>query len=581
MQINPRRATLLTGLLIGLSFPPLPFPFLLWVAWVPLLLAVEQAAAWPGYTGSLWQRSKRYWRMLGYLYPGFLVLNLVGGYWLMLTGWGGLKDPLESVLAAVAGSLASLVNALFMSLPVLTYLFIRRRLARGLAWAAFIALWLSFEYGHLRWDLSWSWFNLGNAFAWWPSYIQYYEWTGVLGGSFFVLLSNVLVLRLWLLLREEQTPLAEPTQGLLPRVRRWLRRIFGPGTPHRLALGIVGLWVLPWLVAPAFLDSGRAVYQPSGYINVRVVQPNIDPYADDREGVNDLQRVQQLVALMASQPLDSVDLVVMPETTLPGVIEESYVPIVWHFEPLRELMRKHPRLSILSGMVSYKVYPRGMGKTVTARQWGNDHVDVYNAAVCLPDSVIYHKGMLVPLTERMPFAEFLHDVLGDLHIDLGGGLGSYGLPDSVFPLRTRNGVKVGTMICYESVFGDFSREMVARGAQVGAIVTNDAWWSQTSGYIQHAAYASLRAIEYRRAIARSSNTGISQFVDAQGYPHQQLGWGRQGILDRRLPLYTHQTLFVRWGDWPGRLALLPALVFLGFALVQPRRRVRNVEENPA
>jgi apolipoprotein N-acyltransferase len=551
--IKPWHAALLSAVLLGLSFPPFPFPVLILLAFVPMLLLVEDAAQWPGYSGSLWQRAKRYRRLLKYLYVCFLLWNIIAGYWLGLTGWGGLKDPVESALAVFIGSIASVVNALFMATPWLLYLFVRRRLPQTLSHIAFAAIWLAFEYGHLRWDLTWSWFNLGNSFAWFPAYIQYYEFTGVLGGTAFALISNLLLLNIWM-------RLAPRTTGL--GFWRKFKQSFQYQDTRRLTVILLGLWVLPLVLNPIITNSQRAVFQPVGTLTVRVAQPNINPYETGAD-FSDMGRAKELADLIASHPLDSVDLALLPETTLPGVIEEQYIPQVGHYQAFRDLTNKYPRLSILSGMASFRLYPKGFNAPATARDYdGSARYDVYNSAVALPDSLVYHKGKLVPITERMPFAETLAGIMGDLHVDLGGGLGSYGLPDSVFPLRTRKGVPVAVMICYESVFGDFSRQAVQKGGEIGVIVTNDGWWGNTSGYIQHAAYSSLRAIEYRREIGRSANTGISQFVDVYGHPHQKLGWDVKGVETRKLNRYRAKTFFVQYGDWPGLLGRWLTVLFL-------------------
>src|SRR5574343_444659 len=73
-------------------------------------------------------------------------------------------------------------------------------------------------------------------------------------------------------------------------------------------------------------------------------------------------------------------------------------------------------------------------------------------------------------------------------------------------------LKLAPAVCYESVYGDFMAKYIRSGAEVICIITNDGWWGNTPGHRQHLAYAKLRAIETRKQIIRSANTGISCFV---------------------------------------------------------------------
>ena len=125
------------------------------------------------------------------------------------------------------------------------------------------------------------------------------------------------------------------------------------------------------------------------------------------------------------------------------------------------------------------------------------------------------------------------------------------------------GAKVSPIICYESVYGEFVTEYVRAGATVLAIMTNDAWWGNTPGHKQHMAYARLRAIETRRPIVRSANTGISGFISPLGQVTSQLDYDRKGVLTKSVTPQTKTTLYVQYGDYIFRLvAFLAAFLFL-------------------
>jgi apolipoprotein N-acyltransferase len=107
---------------------------------------------------------------------------------------------------------------------------------------------------------------------------------------------------------------------------------------------------------------------------------------------------------------------------------------------------------------------------------------------------------------------------------------------------------------------------VKKGANLLCIITNDGWWDDSPAPRQHLAYASLRAIETRRSIARAANTGISAFIDQKGEVISTLGYGVQGSLIGVVQLNNSLTFYVKYGDYIARLACLVALVLLGLTV---------------
>lgn len=164
----------------------------------------------------------------------------------------------------------------------------------------------------------------------------------------------------------------------------------------------------------------------------------------------------------------------------------------------------------------------------------------------------------------MPYPHLL-DFLGPLAIDLGGTVGGYGTQEerSVFAHSENSNWSGAPVICYESVYGEYVSEYVRNGAGAIFIITNDAWWSDSPGYKQHLQYASLRAIETRRSIARSANTGISAFFNQKGEILQKSGWWVQAALRDQVRFNQEQTFYTRHGEYIGHGANWAAL---GFAL---------------
>jgi len=105
------------------------------------------------------------------------------------------------------------------------------------------------------------------------------------------------------------------------------------------------------------------------------------------------------------------------------------------------------------------------------------------------------------------------------------------------------------------------------------VITNDGWWGDTPGYRQHFSYARLRAIETRRSIARSANTGISGFINARGDVGETLGWDVRGALTAQVGLHNRMTFYTRYGDVIGRISwYVFALGLLYFMAYRVRKR---------
>jgi apolipoprotein N-acyltransferase len=92
------------------------------------------------------------------------------------------------------------------------------------------------------------------------------------------------------------------------------------------------------------------------------------------------------------------------------------------------------------------------------------------------------------------------------------------------------------------------------------VMSNDGWWGNTPGHKRLFDYCRLRAIECRRAIARSANTGVSGFISSRGDVVQSMGWKQRGVLTDSVEVRTENTLYVKYGDWVGRMSLLVSLL---------------------
>jgi apolipoprotein N-acyltransferase len=165
---------------------------------------------------------------------------------------------------------------------------------------------------------------------------------------------------------------------------------------------------------------------------------------------------------------------------------------------------------------------------------------------------LFHKSKLVPGVEKMPYPQ-LFGFLQDLAIDMGGTSGSLGVQDEPSVFSSSIG-KVAPVICYESVYGEYVAEYILKGAQWIAIITNDGWWGNTPGYRQHVQYARLRAVEVRRSIARSANTGVSCFINQCGDISQATPYWQDAVINQSINKNNEITFYAKHGDYIGWLA---------------------------
>ena len=271
------------------------------------------------------------------------------------------------------------------------------------------------------------------------------------------------------------------------------------------------------------------------------------------------------------------DFLVLPETFITNNIDERILnaseEILWFRD---SLLNKYPKLEIICGGNTYEFYENQNEVTATARldKSSGKSYDMYNSAIHITKTKVdvYHKSKLVPGVERMPFPA-LFKPLEKFALDLGGTVGSLGIQEkrSVFTSEDKHLV-IAPVICYESIYSDYVGDYCRLGANFIFIVTNDGWWDDTPGYIQHVNYGRLRAIENRRQIARSANTGVSCFIDEFGNIYEPSPWWKEAVIKKTIYSNTSYTFFTRYGDL---ISLFSILVSFGLLVVYAWIRLRN------
>ena len=237
----------------------------------------------------------------------------------------------------------------------------------------------------------------------------------------------------------------------------------------------------------------------------------------------------------------------------------------------------YPQIDLLSGVESARAYKAGQ-QSSTSRQVPNSniYIDNYNSAVIFDSTGplhFYHKSRLVPGVETLP--AFLH-FLDPVFDKFGGTTAGYTGQSDRTPLSTSNhSYTIAPAVCYESIYGEFMSNYVRNGADIIAIITNDGWWGNTPGYTQHEYYARLRAIETRRWVVRSANTGVSCIIDPTGNIIEARPWFQPAVIKSAVPPLQEKTFYVKYGDLISRLAIFAAVLLTACVTIQIIKRKRS------
>ncbi|WP_155833100.1 apolipoprotein N-acyltransferase [Hymenobacter swuensis] len=538
----PLLLAVLGGVLLWLGWPvhPAALAAVLLVAWVPYLYLEHHLTRQGAGNGKVW----------AYSYLLLLLWNLFTTYWVSYSTLAG-------------GITAVIANALLMSLPLTAFRLTKRHFGPKLGYLSLPIYWIAFEQLHLHWFLTWPWLTLGNGFAQANQWVQWYEYTGFLGGSLWMWVVNLLAFFAFRNYR------AGGHSGVVPLSRVQLQRLIL--LPLLAALLPIGL---SYFIGSRYQEKGAKA-------EVLAVQPNVDPFEEKFEGgsrfISHDEQLTRLLTLTEQHLTPQTKLVLWPETSLDETYFEAGFEGYPKVQRLRQWLAQHPGVELITGLTTVQQYGSDKANASPTARFRQDlgYYDVFNAAIHLPGTPgrpqFYHKSRLVPGVEGVP------PWLSMFVIDLGGAAGGLGsqAERTVYPTATP-GLQVAPVICYESVYGDFVNQYVQRGATLIGIITNDGWWSDSPGHLQHLQYATLRAIETRRDVARSANTGISGFINQKGEITQQTGWWVPAVSRATVHLNTELTFYVQHGELIGPACQVLAVLLLLLTLARlalNRRRI--------
>ncbi|MBI3788354.1 MAG: apolipoprotein N-acyltransferase, partial [Ignavibacteriales bacterium] len=415
----------------------------------------------------------------------------------------------------------------------------------------------SYEYIHSLGEFSFPWMTLGNSQAYDLYRSQIVEYTSVYGLSLLLISFNIIGFVL----------LVNLGAG------KWKLR----SSKTIASLVILALiYFLPWIYGASVIT--RYEKELGGrYLKVGVIQPNFNPWEKWGEGfIGKWDSYEQQFKtfqyetkrLVRENP--NLDLIVWPETAIPFQI---LLPTYAKFSRDMQATVDSVRTPIFTGL-AHRMFYDSLHAPITATKlrYGSFYFDDFNSAtIFAPNNYagpIYKKIVLVPFAERIPYAETFRFLIEPLKWNVGIGMWGIGKDSILFslPSDNREHTDFSGIICYESVYPNYVRQYVKKGAQFLVIISNDSWWGNTSGAYQHASYASFRAIENRRWIVRSTNGGISAYVDPVGRLHNETKLYSAASLTGEIQPRTEVTFYTKHGDLFATVCLFCSGLFIILSL---------------
>ena len=438
---------------------------------------------------------------------------------------------------------------LSMTIPVLVTFWLRRKTSNVYSWFSLCFFWTAYEYLLSNWDLAYNWTMLGLSFSLFPSLVQIYELIGTIGGSFVIIGLNILVFIL---------------------IWKWQNKL----TLKSTIISIIGILTFIMVINLLTINTSKKSKMKA---KVAILQPNYDSYKILTNSSLDeqLNIIEQMTTSLSDE---DIDLVLIPEGYLNGIENKRIIinKLDSSYAVKRlKILSKKINAAILSGFIGYTVYPDKTRATESATPVGNElYADVYNAAMLVsPDNStqFYAKSKLVPFMERVPFLSSFRPI-EELHFSLNQTNRSYGRIDNQRTLHYKD-LNIIPVICLETVFPNYVRQYANKGGNIIAIISNESWAGNTSGYLQNAYYSSLLAIQLNKSVVRSANSGVSLITDNNGIISSSTKWNERDIIIKEVQLNSSKSFYSKNGDYFGKISVAVSsilLLLVGIKLVREK-----------
>ncbi len=536
---------IVSGILLALAFPPLPFGAFAFAAFVPLLFALEL-------------KPKHQYLLL---YITFFIYHAGTNWW--ISSWQADTDP----YLIASGIATALIHPLFFLFPFILYFFVKKRLGTQTALWFFPFFWATFEWLHSIGDLAYPWqalsyTQLGNIY-----WVQFADIAGSTGVSFVIVLVNVLIIKIVYEIKSFNIN-EKPAKHLF--THRGFLKYFISIILIIILFNIYGIIRLQDFKHKELLSNNETV-------NIGIVQPAINPW--NKWATSALGQIEKHIKISDSlaSAVGKLDAIIWSET---AILFVNYDVNFGHNFPYLNNWLSQYDFSLISGFADMVLYKKGETPSIAAKPFRGDSTmiyDSYNSMISLypkKDSTkfqIYHKIRLTPFGERIPYLELFS--FASKWLEWGVGISSWakGKEQNLLTLESGNKrIPFAPVICIESIYPDFVRRFVKQGAGFIAIITNDAWYDYTVGPEQHFQIARMRAIETRRYVARCANTGVSGFIEASGYELLRAPQYQSCGIAVTIPVLKSKSFYLMYGDWIVYISLFVSLFAIVFSFVKQK-----------
>lgn len=494
----------LSGILLGASFTPFPFPFtlLIFIAFLPYLSVLEKRTSLASISRAT------------FIFT--FVFSLFTLYW--VGSWQSSADPF---LMMGGGALLLAYPCVFL-IPSTLYYLAKKIFPKISPLYFFPLFWVTAEYLLTLTDLRFPWVLLGHGLVKFNLFIQGAEIIGTFGLSLVVAYINIFLYKSY-------------------KKYKARKKLFSPSL--LIAIILFAAFIIYGLVRTStFKISERK-------IKIGLVQPDLNPWNKWEAG--NLDNLLDLYLELSTKAVEEgAQIVLWPETALPvyafGGKFPQLIDKIFNFI-------EEKQVGLLTGMPDIRYYydKENIPEDAKHSEKNDFYYATYNSVILLApgsrDLQRYGKMKLVPLGEQVPFVEQFA-FLGDF-LKWGVGISGWnvGKDTTVFNLLLNNSeddtIKISGLVCFESVFPVFVTNFVQSGAELIAVVTNDSWYGKSSGPYQHKEFGVLRAVENRRSVVRCANGGISCLINALGETVAETEMFTKTVLVVDVPLQTEETFY--------------------------------------
>jgi apolipoprotein N-acyltransferase len=506
---------LLSGVLLGLSFPPIPFPatLLIFFGLIPYFFVLD--------------KKEKLVDINRFTYLTAFVFNVITIYW--VGSWQSEADP----FLMIAGGVLLFFNPILFLIPSTLFYLTKQLFNKKTAFYLFPFFWVTYEYLYMITDASFPWLSISNGLPHFLTFIQIADIIGALGLSLIVVYINLFLFIVIMQCYLKRQKLNYSLKSLV------------------FALTLALVLFLTSIIYGIITKSNYKL--PENKIKVGLIQPNLNPW--DKWNAGGLWNMANIYFDLSRQAVEKkADVIFWPETAFPIYLLDGS-----HQELLDSIyiFINHNQVYLITGMPDFKFFGNKDIAPSDAKynKVNNYYYTIYNGILFFSPNTKeiehYGKMKLVPFGERVPFVDAL-PWIGDL-IKWQVGISGWNkgkdtvvfalLPQKNIHSSRKDTVRINSLVCFESVYPTFVAQFVQKGAQLISVVTNDSWYGNSSGPYQHKEIAVLRAVENRRTVVRAANGGISTIIDPLGRTVAETKMYTKTFIAGDAPLETRMTFF--------------------------------------